>query len=238
MSPPVSSSRPTARAPSHRESDVVADAYATKSRAGMEVGGYRRRVIYQHPLAYLLGVEGLALLRRGPATTTRSSSAPGWPRCAGCWTSRRSPAIPAWSYGEAARRRRTASGPLRTTSRATRSSTSTSRSCARSSIRCPLARSWTRRAAPAGMRHTWPPARAARQAACVPQGRGGGVVGARSQSASRTKKMKHRNAVRSPRWGGKSSRGVPGAADGSLRTERRKPASVNASVMACNGRCQ
>lgn len=29
----------------------------------MEIGGYRRRVIYQHPLAYLLGVEGLALLR-------------------------------------------------------------------------------------------------------------------------------------------------------------------------------
>jgi hypothetical protein len=29
----------------------------------MEVGGYRRRVIYQHPLAYLLGVQGLALLR-------------------------------------------------------------------------------------------------------------------------------------------------------------------------------
>ena len=25
--------------------------------------GYRRRVIYQHPLAYLLGIEGLALLR-------------------------------------------------------------------------------------------------------------------------------------------------------------------------------
>lgn len=33
------------------------------SVAGVGAGGYRRRVIYQHPLAYLLGVEGLALLR-------------------------------------------------------------------------------------------------------------------------------------------------------------------------------
>ena len=50
--------------------------------------------------------------------------------------------------------------------------------------------------------------------------------------------MKHKNAVRSPRWGGKSSRGVSGEAGGSLMTEMRKPASVNASVIACNGRCQ
>src|SRR4029450_4962804 len=30
---------------------------------GSTAPGYRRPVIYQHPLAYLLGVEGLALLR-------------------------------------------------------------------------------------------------------------------------------------------------------------------------------
>ena len=50
--------------------------------------------------------------------------------------------------------------------------------------------------------------------------------------------MKHRNAVRLARWGGKSSRGVSGEKGGSLMTEMRKPASVNASVIACSGRCQ
>ncbi len=37
---------------------------------------------------------------------------------------------------------------------------------------------------------------------------------------------------------GTSSRGVFKAYGGSLRAARRKPASVNAVVIACNGRCQ
>ena len=50
--------------------------------------------------------------------------------------------------------------------------------------------------------------------------------------------MKQMKAVRSPRSGGRSSRGVSGENGGSLITEMRKPARVKASLMACSGRCQ
>lgn len=50
--------------------------------------------------------------------------------------------------------------------------------------------------------------------------------------------MKQMKAVASPRSGGSSSRGVSGRKGGSLMTAMRKPASVNASLMACKGRCQ
>lgn len=50
--------------------------------------------------------------------------------------------------------------------------------------------------------------------------------------------MKQMKAVRSSRPGGRSSRGVSGKKGGSLITAMRKPASENASDMACKGRCQ
>lgn len=45
-------------------------------------------------------------------------------------------------------------------------------------------------------------------------------------------------AVRSPSPGARSSRGVSDEKGGSLMTAMRKPASVNASDIACKGRCR
>jgi hypothetical protein len=60
-------------------------------------------------------------------------------------------------------------------------------------------------------------------------------------SASRTKNMKHRKAAPgglSRRKSGSSSRGVSGAGGGSLIAVIRKPAAMNASIIAGSGRCQ
>jgi hypothetical protein len=41
-------------------------------------------VIYQDPLAYLLGLEGIALPAAGPGTMIAHSPTPGLPRSGGC----------------------------------------------------------------------------------------------------------------------------------------------------------
>jgi uncharacterized membrane protein YhhN len=69
-------------------------------------------------------------------------------------------------------------------------------------------------------------------------GYGSTRLDARSQSACKTKNRKHRKAEGMPaRSSGNSSR-APSAGGGSLMTAIRKPAAVNASVIACSGLLQ
>ena len=139
---------------------MIARPVALMSRVAPEIGARGDQaassvgaVIYHHPLAYLLGVEGLALLRAwaGEGEHDEPFVRRRMRRFTGCWTTPNSPRFGV-SWGATRPRPHMRRGPRRTTTPTTACSPWTSPSSTRSWTGCRSATHWMRPAGRAGWR--------------------------------------------------------------------------------------